>query len=77
MKITVTWGVGTGSTKLSAFDKALWNAGIANFNLIPLSSIIPPDSQIELRKLKLQNSKEDFGKKLYVVLSQKATYKEG
>ncbi|MFH1183318.1 MAG: pyruvoyl-dependent arginine decarboxylase [Candidatus Moraniibacteriota bacterium] len=77
MKITVTWGTGVGSTKLSAFDKALWDAGIANLNLIPLSSVIPPNSEIEIRKLKSSNSEKNFGKRVYVVLSCKTTRKIG
>ncbi len=70
MKIIVTWGVGGGSTKLSSFDKALYNAGIANYNLIPLSSVIPLGSDIEIKKVKLQDKKEDFGKKLWVVIAR-------
>jgi len=77
MKINITWGTGTGSTKLSAFDKALWDAGIANLNLIPLSSVIPPQSEIVLKKLKSSNSEENFGKRVYVVLSCNRTNKIG
>ena len=77
MKITVTWGTGVGSTKLSAFDKALWNAGIANLNLIPLSSVIPPNSVIKIKKLSSTNSEINFGKRVYVVLSCKSTGKIG
>jgi arginine decarboxylase len=45
-KIILTSGIGTGSTKLNAFDNALLNAGIGNFNLIQASSIIPPKAEI-------------------------------
>jgi len=75
MKITVTWGIGTGSTKLSAFDRSLWDAGIANLNLIPLSSIIPPGSEIEVKKLEPTDSSKNFGKRVYVVLSCLSTEK--
>jgi len=77
MKITVTWGTGTGSTKLSAFDRALWDAGIANLNLIPLSSVIPPDSEIQIKKLRSSNAETNFGKRVYVVLSCLNTSKVG
>ena len=77
MKITVTWGTGTGSTKLSAFDRALWEAGIANLNLIPLSSVIPPDSDIQIKKLKSSNAEKNFGKRVYLVLSCMDTSKIG
>jgi arginine decarboxylase len=65
----ISSGTGTGQTNLAAFDAALWNAGIANFNLIKLSSIIPPGSIIKHGD-KNNNTVSDFGKKLYVVLSE-------
>ncbi len=45
-RIILTSGVGTGSTKLNAFDDALLSAGIGNFNLLQTSSIIPPKTEI-------------------------------
>ena len=68
MLISVTYGKGTGKTELSAFDSALWDAGIGDYNLITLSSIIPPNSKLEVRKLDRNN--QDIGNKLYVVLSK-------
>lgn len=50
--IYVTSGIGEGQTNLSAFDAALWDAGIANFNLIKLSSVIPPHSKVLVKNLK-------------------------
>ena len=35
------------STSLSAFDAALRDAGVANFNLVRLSSVIPPDTEVD------------------------------
>jgi arginine decarboxylase len=46
MNIYVAPGIGEGPTKLAAFDAALNNAGIANCNLIRLSSVIPPETNI-------------------------------
>ena len=46
LSITVTAATGTGPTSLAAFDDALRSAGIANFNLIRLSSVIPPGSTV-------------------------------
>lgn len=63
--ITVTKGIGIGPTKIAAFDAALFNAGIADFNLIRLSSIIPPDSEISIQKYTKNDL--DFGNKLYLV----------
>jgi arginine decarboxylase len=45
-KVILTSGIGIGSTKLNAFDNALLNAGIGNFNLLQASSIIPPKAEI-------------------------------
>lgn len=44
--IILTSGVGRGTTKLNALDNALLNAGIGNFNLFKVSSIIPPNAKI-------------------------------
>lgn len=41
-KFTLVAGSSEGETKLTAFDKALLNAGIGNINLIRVSSILPP-----------------------------------
>lgn len=65
MKIDIVWGKSEGKTLLSAFDKALNKAGIHNFNLIPLSSVIPKNSIVE-EVGKAYLSKE-IGDILYVV----------
>lgn len=46
LSITIRTAVGTGRTLLSAFDAALMDAGVGNFNLIVLSSVIPPGSTV-------------------------------
>ncbi len=65
MQITLTKGTGTGNTLLSAYDKALDACGVSNYNIIPLSSIIPPGANIV--KEKFVTPDEDYGKRLYVV----------
>jgi arginine decarboxylase len=42
LEIRVSAGRGIGLTRLSAFDAALRDAGVADFNLVRLSSVIPP-----------------------------------
>ncbi len=69
MIISITSGIGTGQTQLAAFDAALWDAKIANYNLIKLSSIIPINSKIETESDN-ENASDEFGNKLYVVLSE-------
>ena len=68
MKITVSTGLGSGPTTLSAFDSALNEAGIANHNLIKLSSVIPSNSEI-IEEEKPQNLGE-WGDKLYLVMAE-------
>lgn len=66
MRIEVVCGTGTGETTLSAFDQALCQMGIHNYNLIALSSIIPPKSEV-VRVEEYKVSTEEWGNKLYVV----------
>lgn len=46
MDAYVVSGTGTGLTELAAFDTALTNAGIQNYNLVELSSMLPPDTTV-------------------------------
>jgi len=68
MRICITTGIGEGPTKLAAFDAALMDAGVANYNLLSLSSVIPPQSQIV--RAKYRTPAGDYGRRLYVVMSQ-------
>lgn len=70
MVIKVVSGKGVGGNLLSAFDSALQDCGVSNYNLIRLSSIIPPNSTIEVVD-RYETPGEDFGKKLYVVQAEK------
>ena len=69
--ITVRTGSGQGRTMLSAFDHALLTDGVAGFNLVTLSSMIPPRSRVALVKEPLPGA---HGDRLYCVLS--AAYAE-
>ncbi len=71
MKITVTSGSGEGETPLAAFDNALKDAGVYNYNLIKLSSVIPPNSELVLEKFRAD--KKEFGDRLYVVCAEERT----
>src|SRR5581483_6375695 len=72
MHIRLTDGIGTGPTELSAFDQALVKAGIANYNIIYLSSVLPADSKITLSH-KPEKLEGEWGDRLYVVMAQKRT----
>ncbi len=45
----VAAGLGTGHTDLTAFDAALLEAGVGNYNLLKVSSIVPADALQETR----------------------------
>jgi len=56
-KYFLTSGTGSSQFKLMAFDKALYNAGIHDYNLVKVSSILPPscykaDKEFSLKTLK-------------------------
>src|SRR6266511_1543838 len=72
MRIQVSKGTGTGLTELAAFDQALVNAGIANFNLIYLSSVLPAGSKVEY-KAKPTPPKGEWGDRLYLVRAEMRT----
>ena len=46
--IRVVWGTGAGPTATSAYDAALADAGVHNYNLVTLSSVIPADVPLEV-----------------------------
>lgn len=71
MEIHVGSGVGTGPTKLSAFDAALNDAGIANYNLLVLSSVIPPKSDIIIHDGHIEAKMPgEWGDRLHVVMAE-------
>ncbi len=76
MDIKVVCGIGSGKTTLSAFDSALKDAGVYNYNLIALSSIIPPESKItKMRRYKTPPS--EYGYKLYVIKAETRSEEAG
>jgi arginine decarboxylase len=68
MTITLCTGTGEGPTPLAAFDAALVAAGVADHNLICLSSVIPPSAVIVRDRYRMPAS--DYGRRLYVVMSE-------
>lgn len=70
-KLFLTKGVGRHREKLSSFELALRNAGIAEFNLVKVSSIIPPHCQLISRNVGL--ALLNPGQIIFCVLSQNAT----
>ncbi len=74
MNIQLSEGVGNGPTELAAFDQALVHAGVANYNLIYLSSVLPPDSNVTVARQPVKPVNiGGWGDRLYVVMAQKRT----
>ena len=67
---------GAATTEIDAFDSALLGCGIGNYNLVRLSSVIPPYSKVTAIDL-LPEDYGVWGDKLYVVYAFGATTTEG
>lgn len=46
MEIRVAGGAGHGPTELSAYDAALVDAGVGDYNLVTVSSVVPADASV-------------------------------
>lgn len=75
IKIFLTKGKGEGITKEAAYCRALKEAGLINLNLIHLTSVLPSNFQIVRKKPKF--SHQDFGKRIYVIISEIRTEEIG
>lgn len=69
LSIRLSRATGTGPTALAAFDAALRGAGTANFNLVRLSSVIPPASTVAVLDRPL-TPRGEWGDKLFVVYAE-------
>ena len=45
--IRVVWGTGTGPTAMAAYDAALAEANVHEYNLVRVSSVVPADATVE------------------------------
>ncbi len=67
----LTKGIGRHKEKLASFELALRKAGIAQFNLVTVSSIFPPGCKIITKEAGLQRLQP--GQIIYVIKSQAQT----
>lgn len=74
--ITVMSAVGAGQTPLSAFDAALHRCGVESYNLLVLSSVIPPSSEVVVCD-RYQAPGAEYGHKLYVVKAEMRSHTHG
>jgi len=75
MQIHIASSNGTGPTALAAFDAALNANGIANYNLLQLSSVIPPQSEVVVQPqaIPAELMPGTWGDRLYVVMAEQRT----
>jgi len=66
LAIALSTGTGSGPTSLSAFDAALCAAGVGEYNLVRLSSVIPPHSTLVRRGAQGQRTGR-WGDRLFCV----------
>jgi len=70
-EIFLTKGVGRHKEKLPSFEMALRKAGLATFNLVRVSSILPPGAKVISRRAGLGRLSD--GQIVFVVMSDNAT----
>ena len=70
-KLFLTKGVGRHREKLASFEEALRDAGIASFNLVRVSSILPPNCKIIQKNHGLRYIKP--GQIVFCVIAESAT----
>ncbi|HEU0130695.1 MAG TPA: pyruvoyl-dependent arginine decarboxylase [Mycobacteriales bacterium] len=75
--IEIACGTGTGPNTLAAFDGALRATGIANFNLLRLSSVIPPETEVRAMEGPVSPIIGEWGDRLYVVMAEQRVTEPG
>lgn len=76
MDIYVSGALGWGPTELAAFDHSLNLTGVANYNLIRLSSVIPPNTTVK-EVDKISTFPGVWGDRLYLVYAEQRTSTPG
>jgi arginine decarboxylase len=71
MQLHIGSGIGNGPTTMAAFDSALNEIGIANFNLLRLSSVVPPASDVVVHNGKIpMKMPGTWGDRMHVVMAE-------
>ena len=77
LTIQIASGVGRGPTRIAAFDAALREAGVHNFNLVYLSSVIPPAAHVLPLEGRPAGVEGAWGDRLYVVMASERVQEPG
>ncbi len=75
MRIHIVHGIGRARAEIAALDQALMQAGIGDFNLIYLSSVVPENSEIVEGISPTIPSR--YGDRLYVVIAKRIETRPG
>jgi len=70
-KVFFTKGIGRHKSQLGSFERALRDAGIAQFNIVEVSSIFPPNAEIVSKEEGLKHLKP--GQIVFVVLAKNSS----
>ncbi len=73
--VFLTSGVGVHEDELMSFELALRNAGIEKFNLVPVSSILPPKCRVVQKEVGLRRLKP--GEIVFCVMARMSSDEEG
>lgn len=76
LAISIVGGSGKGVTLLSSFDAALRDCGVFNYNLLALSSVIPPGSTV-VETDRYESPPDEHGHRLYVVKADQRSDRRG
>ncbi|MGO3701975.1 MAG: pyruvoyl-dependent arginine decarboxylase [Candidatus Saccharimonadales bacterium] len=77
MIIYVSKAVGCATTALGAIDNALYKAGVHNFNLIRLSSVLPKGAEVQHVERYTPSENFKWGDKLYLVYASQTAVEKG
>lgn len=77
MTLHVSAAVASARTELAAFDRALVTVGAANYNLVRLSSVIPPGSTVVTAPRLPAVPGGRWGDRLYVVYAEQRANRPG
>lgn len=75
MDILLTTGTGEGATARAALDAALFDAGVANANLIRIRPMIPPASAVQ--RVRYMTPRAEIGDRLYVAIAEQTACQPG
>jgi arginine decarboxylase len=77
MRLHISASIGEGDTELAAFDDALLRVGAANYNLVRLSSVIPPGATVVGCEGPMPSPGGAWGDRLYVVYAEQRASRPG